>query len=322
MHSSAIEHLRRTDPALAKIIDEVGDCRMTPRTEGSHFDALVRAIVYQQLSGKAAATIHGRFQGLYGNRPPTPEEVLATDDERLRSVGLSRQKIASIRDLAAKVAAGDVPIDRLDSMPDDEVIESLIRVRGIGRWSAQMFLMFRLGRPNVLPDLDLGVQKGIQHAYRLASLPKPKDVLRIGERWAPFASVASWYMWRVLELPWVIARESQARSAARTGEKSGTAGASAARKPARSPARPATAKGKARSTPVSSRKKTAAARLAAGRSRSPARAQTKTASGSKSGASKSGSAAGRGKPAARTASGRTRGAGGTTRKRTASKRRT
>src|SRR5688500_7856394 len=101
-------------------------------------------------------------------------------------------------------------------MPDGDIIESLVRVRGIGRWSAQMFLMFRLGRPNVLPDLDLGVQKGIQHAYELPSLPKPKDVLRIGERWAPFASVASWYMWRVLELPRVIQRESKARSEART----------------------------------------------------------------------------------------------------------
>ena len=304
MHSSAIEHLRRTDPALAKIIDEVGDCRMTPRTEGSHFDALVRAIVYQQLSGKAAATIHGRFQGLYGNRPPTPEEVLATDDERLRSVGLSRQKIASIRDLAAKVAGGEVPIDRLDSMPDDEVIESLIRVRGIGRWSAQMFLMFRLGRPNVLPDLDLGVQKGIQHAYRLASLPKPKDVLRIGERWAPFASVASWYMWRVLELPWVIARESQARSAARTGEKSGTAGASAARKPAGSTARPATAKGKARSTPVSGRKKAStakqAAKVAAGRSRATARTAAKKSPAPKTASRKTRATPARRKTAART----------------------
>ena len=265
MHRPAIEHLRRTDPALAKIIDEVGDCSMTPRTEGSHFDALVRAIVYQQLSGKAAATIHGRFEGLYGNRPPTPEEVLATDDERLRSVGLSRQKIASIRDLATRVAAGEVPIDRLDSMSDDEVIESLIRVRGIGRWSAQMFLMFRLGRPNVLPDLDLGVQKGIQHAYELPKLPTPKDVLRIGERWAPFASVASWYMWRALELPRVMLRESQARSAART------AGAS---KP-----KPTATRSRTPAAPVPGRKKTATAKrvakVAAGRSRAPKRPTAK-----------------------------------------------
>ena len=275
MHQSAMEHLRRTDPALARIIDEIGPCEMSPRTEGSHFDALVRAIVYQQLSGKAAATIHGRFQGLYGNRAPTPEEVLATDDERLRSVGLSRQKIASIKDLASKVASGEVEIDKLDAMPDDEVIQSLIRVRGIGRWSAQMFLMFRLGRPNVLPDLDLGVQRGIQHAYELPKLPTPKDVLRIGERWAPFASVASWYMWRLLELPRVIARESQARSAERTARKAADAA------PARVPKRGA---------PVSGGRKTTTARkvakLAAGRSKATARSASRKSTTARKGAAR------------------------------------
>ena len=199
MHRPAIEHLRRTDPELARIIDEVGDCSMSPHTEGSHFDALVRAIVYQQLSGKAAATIHGRFQGLYGNRPPTPEEVLATDVERLRSVGLSRQKTASIKDLAARVAAGEVPLDRIDTMPDDEAIEALIRVRGIGRWSAQMFLMFRLGRPDVLPDADLGIRKGLQRAYRMRKLPAPKRVQQVGARWSPYATYACWYLWRSLD---------------------------------------------------------------------------------------------------------------------------
>jgi DNA-3-methyladenine glycosylase II len=219
MHKEAIDHLRERDPKLARIIDRIGDCRMEPRTVGSHFDALLRAIVYQQLSGKAAATIHGRVEALYGNRPPTPEEILATDDEKLRAAGLSWQKISYIKDLASKVASGELSTDTLDSMSDDEIIESLVRVKGIGRWSAQMFLMFRLGRPNVLPDLDLGVQKGIQHAYRLPKLPTPKDVLRIGERWAPYASVASWYMWRLLELPDVIRREARARSDARANAK-------------------------------------------------------------------------------------------------------
>ena len=218
MHQPAIEHLRERDPKLARIIDRVGGCELTPRTGGTHFDALVRAIVYQQLSGKAAATIHGRVEGLYGDRAPTPQEILATDDERLRAAGLSRQKISYIKDLASKVVSGELATESLDSMPDDEVIASLVRVKGIGRWSAQMFLMFRLGRPNILPDLDLGVQKGIQHAYRLPKLPTPKDVLRIGERWAPYASVASWYMWRLLELPEVIRREAKARSATGTKE--------------------------------------------------------------------------------------------------------
>ena len=215
MHKDAIEHLRSTDPALAKIIDRVGDYTFVPRNEGSHFDALVRAIVYQQLSGKAAATIHRRFEEIYGGRPPTPEEVIATPDERMRAVGLSGQKLRYIKDLASKVAAGELPVENIESLPDDEIISSLVRVKGIGRWSAQMFLMFRLGRPNVLPDLDLGVQKGVQHTYGLDSLPKPKDVLRIGERWAPYASVASWYMWRVLDLPDVIRASAENRSAAR-----------------------------------------------------------------------------------------------------------
>ncbi len=242
MHQPAIDHLRERDPKLARIIDRIGDCQLQPRTGGSHFDALVRAIVYQQLSGKAAATIHGRVEGLYGDRPPTPQEILATDDDRLRAAGLSWQKISYIKDLASKVASGELSTESLDSMPDDEIIASLVRVKGIGRWSAQMFLMFRLGRPNVLPDLDLGVQKGMQHAYRLPKLPTPKDVLRIGERWAPYASVASWYMWRLLELPDVIRKEAQARSAARTKHGASSPARPSRPKTASSSKRPATGK--------------------------------------------------------------------------------
>ncbi len=234
MHRQAIDHLRERDPKLARIIDRVGDCELTAREGGTHFDALVRAIIYQQLSGKAAGTIHGRVEALYGDRSPTPAEILATDDERLRAAGLSWQKISYIKDLATKVVSGELATESLDMMRDDEVITSLVRVKGIGRWSAQMFLMFRLGRPNILPDLDLGVQKGIQHAYRLRTLPTPKDVLRIGERWAPYASVASWYMWRLLELPDVIRKESRARSAARKGASAPTKTTPAAKKVAAS----------------------------------------------------------------------------------------
>ena len=244
MHEPAIDHLRERDPKLALIIDRVGACELAPRAGGSHFDALVRAIVYQQLSGKAAATIHGRVEALYGDRAPTPQEILATDDERLRAAGLSWQKISYIKDLATKVASGELAVESLDSMPDDEVTASLVRVKGIGRWSAQMFLMFRLGRPNVLPDLDLGVQRGIQHAYRLAKLQTPKDVLRIGERWAPYASVASWYMWRLLELPDVIRKEAKARTAARTTQPAPLGKAPpAAKKAARAPKTASKAKG-------------------------------------------------------------------------------
>jgi DNA-3-methyladenine glycosylase II len=218
MHEHAIVHLRTADPALARIIDRIGDCHLAARTEGSHFDALVRAIVYQQLSGKAAATIYGRVLALHGGNPPTPEQLLATDDHHLRAAGLSRQKTVYVKDLATKVLAGDVDIDTIDTHPDDEIIERLTLVKGIGRWSAQMFLLFRLGRLNVLPELDLGVQKGIQHTYGLRKLPGPKDVLRIAEGWTPYASVASWYMWRVLELPDVVrglARPRPTRKAAK-----------------------------------------------------------------------------------------------------------
>ena len=195
----ALAHLRRVDPVLGEIIDRVGPCRMEARRAGTHYDALVRAIVYQQLSGKAAGTIHRRFEELYGGRAPTAEELLATPDETLRGVGLSRQKTAYLKDLALRVASGEVPIERLHELDDDAVLAALVRVKGVGRWTAQMFLMFRLGRPDVLPELDLGVQKGLQLAYGLKKLPTPRDVARIGAAWAPHRTIASWYLWRLLD---------------------------------------------------------------------------------------------------------------------------
>jgi DNA-3-methyladenine glycosylase II len=199
MHSDALAHLRASDPRLAAVIDRVGECGFAPRAEGTHFGAVARAIVYQQLSGKAAGTIHRRFEELYGGRAPTAAELLATSDERLRSVGLSRQKTSYLKDLAARVAAGEVPIESLDALSDEEIVQALVRVKGVGRWTAQMFLMFRLGRPDVLPDLDLGVQKGLQLAHGLDALPRPRDVLRLGEAWAPYRTIASWYLWRLLD---------------------------------------------------------------------------------------------------------------------------
>jgi DNA-3-methyladenine glycosylase II len=195
----AVAHLRRADPTLAAVIARVGPGRFEPRAEGTHFEAVARAIVYQQLSGKAAGTIHGRFHAIYGGRAPEPAELLATADEPLRAAGLSRQKLGYLRDLAARVDAGEVPLDRIETLGDDEIVDVLTRVKGVGRWTAQMFLMFRLGRPDVLPDLDLGVQKAIQLAYGLAAMPKPADVLRIGAPWAPYRTVASWYLWRFLD---------------------------------------------------------------------------------------------------------------------------
>jgi DNA-3-methyladenine glycosylase II len=201
LHSASIRHLKRVDPVLAVIIERVGPCRLEPRREGTHFDALVRSIIYQQLSGKAAGTIHARLKGLYGDRNPTPAELLATPDEQLRAAGLSRQKLSYLKDLAAKVEGGVVPLaaEVIDHLGDEEIIERLVQVKGIGRWTVQMFLMFRLGRRDVLPDLDLGIQNAIRRAYRMRKQPGPKDVLRIGSKWRPHASVASWYLWRFLE---------------------------------------------------------------------------------------------------------------------------
>jgi DNA-3-methyladenine glycosylase II len=195
----AVTHLKRADPRLAAVIERVGPCRFAARAEGTHFEAVARAIVFQQLSGKAAGTIHRRFHGLFGDRAPEPAELLGAPDEDLRAVGLSRQKIGYLRDLADRVGSGDVPLDHIETLDDEAAIAALTRVKGVGRWTAQMFLMFRLGRPDVLPELDLGVQKGIQLAYGKRALPAPKDVLRIGKPWAPWRSVASWYLWRSLE---------------------------------------------------------------------------------------------------------------------------
>ena len=198
-HSASVRYLKRIDPVLARIIETVGPCRMQLRTEGTHFEALVRSIVYQQLSGKAAGTILRRFNALYPNDTPTPELVLATSDETMRSVGMSRQKIGYLRDLASKVLSGELPLDHVHDLSDDDLIDHLVQVKGIGRWTAQMFLMFRLGRPDVLPELDLGIQNAIRKAYRMRKRPTPKQVKRVGAKWSPHSSVASWYLWRSLE---------------------------------------------------------------------------------------------------------------------------
>lgn len=199
MHRTPVRNLKRADPVLASVIERVGPCRFRPRSQGTHFHALLRAIVYQQLSGKAAGTILDRVLQLYGSRYPRPAELLATPEDSLRVAGLSRQKLAYLRDLATKVESGEVPLARVGRLPDEEVIGHLTRVKGIGRWTAQMFLIFRLGRPDVLPELDLGIQNAIQRAYNLPKRPAPAHVLEIGGRWRPHATIASWYLWRSLE---------------------------------------------------------------------------------------------------------------------------
>jgi DNA-3-methyladenine glycosylase II len=244
-----IRYLKRADPALARVIARVRERPPGPRAEGTHFDAILRAIVYQQLSGKAAGTIHGRILALYGGRAPTPDELLATPEDSLRAAGLSRQKLTYLRDLAQHASTGEVPFDSLHELDDDAIIAALTRVKGVGRWTVQMFLMFRLGRPDVLPELDLGIQNAIQRLYGLRERPKPKDVQALGARWRPFASHACWYLWRSLELPQKTdgtARKNASGTAQRTAKSarkatSSARGRAAAKKtPPRKPKRDAT----------------------------------------------------------------------------------
>jgi 3-methyladenine DNA glycosylase/8-oxoguanine DNA glycosylase len=172
---------------------------MLPTRDGTHFAHLARAIVYQQLSGGAAGTIHSRVCAVLGG-DPAPERVVAVDDVTLRGAGLSQAKLRALRDLSERVLDGRVVLDRIERSSDAEIIEQLVQVRGIGPWTAQMFLMFRLGRPDVLPVLDLGVRKGAQRIHRLRTLPDAARLEKLARPWQPWRSVASWYCWRVLDL--------------------------------------------------------------------------------------------------------------------------
>jgi DNA-3-methyladenine glycosylase II len=174
---------------------------MEIRAMHSPFEAMARNIVYQQLNGAAAAAIHARVQALFGGRRLRPREVLEAADEALRGAGLSRNKLEALRDLAEKTLDGTVPtLARLKRMSDEEIVERLTRVKGIGRWTVEMLLMFRLGRPDVLPVGDYGVRKGFSLAYRAGRMPTPKELASYAERWRPYRTVASWYMWRAVDL--------------------------------------------------------------------------------------------------------------------------
>ncbi len=199
--SVAIAELSANDPKLARVIDSVGKCTLLPSNEGTHFDSLARSVVYQQLAGKAAAAIHSRFVERIGSggAMPSAADVLRAGENDLRMCGLSGSKAAALIDLASRVEDKRLALDTVDSLTDEAVIEQLTQVRGIGPWTAQMFLMFRLGRPDVLPVLDLGVRKGAQKIYRMRSLPDAVRLERIARAWRPWRSVASWYCWRALE---------------------------------------------------------------------------------------------------------------------------
>ncbi|MBI4480538.1 MAG: DNA-3-methyladenine glycosylase 2 family protein [Acidobacteria bacterium] len=193
---TAARKLAEADQAMAAIIARVGPCQLRMTWRSHYFRALVEAIVYQQLSGKAASTILARFRSLYPSRRfPTPEEILATPIRRLRAVGLSRQKISYLKDLSERAANGSFPPRRLASLEDDQIIAHLTEVKGIGRWTAEMFLIFCLGRADVLSPSDLGIRKAVQKAYAYKSLPSPRTVERHGRRWAPYRSIACWYLW-------------------------------------------------------------------------------------------------------------------------------
>src|SRR3954452_7108128 len=198
----ACSHLIQADPRLGALMGRAGPFTMRPQPAQSLFSALMRSVVYQQLSGKAAETILSRAILACGpGRFPTPRQVLAISPERLRQAGLSTAKTAAVRDLAAKTLDGTVPsLARIRRMEDEEIIQRLTEVRGIGRWTVEMLLMFRLGRPDVFPVTDLGVRKGFGLVFLRGKLPEPATMLRRGQRWRPYRSVASWYLWRALEL--------------------------------------------------------------------------------------------------------------------------
>ena len=198
-YARARRYLMRRDPVLSQAIKRIGPCLMAERQRKDHLTALVGAIVSQQLSTRAAATIFGRFVALFPQGEiPGAEAIAAQTDEALRGVGLSSQKIGYLRDLSARIVTGSLQLDALDSLPDEEVIARLTAVKGFGRWTAEMFLMFRLHRPDVLPAGDLGIVNAIQRLYRLRKRPDAKRVGRMGEAWKPYRSVASWYLWQTL----------------------------------------------------------------------------------------------------------------------------
>jgi DNA-3-methyladenine glycosylase II len=197
--TKAIKHLR-TDPAMARAIDKIGPMKLQPMRL-STFQSLTRAIIHQQLSGKAAATITTRFQALFNAEGfPEAEAVLAIAQDRLTSAGLSRNKCGYILDIAQRTVSGELPLlAHCDDITDAELIERLTSVKGIGRWTAEMMLIFNLGRPDVLPVHDLGIRKGFQVIYNKRKMPEPEALDKFGARWAPYRTTASWYLWRAAD---------------------------------------------------------------------------------------------------------------------------
>ena len=202
MTEEAIRYLTSNDKRLGLLIKRVGPCYLKPKKRRSPFESLVQSVAYQQLNGTAAATILGRVKGLYPNRRfPTPDDLLATPDEKLRAAGLSRAKTAAIKDIARKTLDGIIPTSRaISKMTNAEILERLTIVRGVGPWTVEMLLIFTLGRTDVLPVTDYGVRKGFAMTYGWNELPTPKELLEEGEKWKPHRTTAAWYFWRAVEL--------------------------------------------------------------------------------------------------------------------------
>ena len=197
-HLPATDYLSALDPDWAKLIACVGPCLHTVKPEREPYDALIRAVAYQQLHGRAAEAILARFLAIYDGHMPAPEALLATDFDRLRACGFSARKIETIRGIAAGAVSGDVPTrDVADRMPDEALIAQLVALKGIGRWTVEMLLMFTLGRMDILPIDDLGVREGYRRLKSLEVAPVPKALKAIGEAWRPYRTIASWYLWRV-----------------------------------------------------------------------------------------------------------------------------
>ena len=192
----AVRHLKKADPVLCAIIERIGPYRI--EYDEPRFHSLAEAIVYQQLNGRAAYTIFKRLTDLAGD-PLTPQGILKLTETQMRGVGLSKQKLSYLRDLAEKAHSGQVDFARLPDLPDEEVIKQLTQIKGIGVWTAHMFLMFALRRPNVLPTGDYGVQMAMRKHYRKRKLPKPKDMEKIAKCWEPYRSVACWYLWKSMD---------------------------------------------------------------------------------------------------------------------------
>lgn len=201
MTAAALKHLAASDSVMRRLIRDIGPCRLEPETRRPPFHSLVLAIAHQQLHAAAANNILARFKQLFPRRRfPRAEDLAAVTDAQLRACGFSFAKIAAIRDLAAKTQAGVVPESRrMATLSDDEIIARLTEVRGVGRWTVEMLLIFQLGRPDVLPVDDFGVRNGFRIAYGLREMPTPKDVLRFGDRWKPYRTAASWYLWRAAD---------------------------------------------------------------------------------------------------------------------------